>query len=113
MASADIFCAPATAQESFGYVLVEAMAAGLPVVGFANAGYAEVLAQHPGNLAVPVGDERALAGAIGAFVASPALRRHVSAANRSSVERHSWEHVGAEIMRVYDQALATRRQRAV
>jgi phosphatidylinositol alpha-mannosyltransferase len=113
MASADIFCAPATAQESFGYVLVEAMAARLPVVGFANAGYAEVLAQHPGNLAVPVGDERALAGAIGAFIASPPLRRHVSAANRSSVERHSWEHVGAQVMQVYEQALATRRQRAV
>lgn len=108
MASADIFCAPATSEESFGYVLVEAMAAGLPIVGYANAGYAEVLAQHPGNLAVPVGDERALAGALGAFVASPRLRRAVSSANREGAKRHSWETVGAQIMQVYERALSRR-----
>lgn len=110
MASADMFCAPATGQESFGYVLVEAMAAGLPIVGFANAGYAEVLAQHPGNLAVPVGDDRALAGGLGTFIASPALRSQVSAANRSSADRHSWETVGGQIMQVYAAALHQRRQ---
>ncbi|MBA3469366.1 MAG: glycosyltransferase family 4 protein [Herpetosiphonaceae bacterium] len=108
MASADIFCAPATGQESFGYVLVEAMAAGLPIVGFANAGYAEVLAQHPGNFAVPVRDERALAGALSTFIASQPLRRAVSSRNRVGAERHSWTRVGAQVMQVYAEALEIR-----
>ena len=106
MASADLFCAPATGQESFGYVLIEAMAAALPIVAYANAGYAGVLAQHAGNVLVPVGAERALAGALAMFVASPALRHHVSAANRHGAQRHSWDHVGAQVLRAYQETLA-------
>lgn len=109
MASADIFCAPATGQESFGYILIEAMAAGLPIVAFGNAGYAGVLAQHPGNLVVPVGDDRALAGGLATFVASAALRHHVSTMNKRDVEKHSWESVGAQIINVYQEAIALRR----
>lgn len=109
MCSADVFCAPALAQESFGKVLVEAMAAGLPIAAFANAGYAGVLRDHPGNLLAPVGDERALAGAIGALVASKALRREVGRRNYQAAELYSWEALGPRVLQVYEQALERKR----
>ncbi len=45
--SADIFCAPATHGESFGIVLLEALASGLPIIAYANPGYREVLKCSP------------------------------------------------------------------
>ncbi|HEY1011315.1 MAG TPA: glycosyltransferase family 4 protein [Herpetosiphonaceae bacterium] len=109
MRSADVFCAPALAQESFGKVLVEAMAAGLPIAAFANAGYAGVLGEHPGNLLAPVGDERALAGAIGAFVASKAMRQQVGRRNHQAAEQYSWDALGPRVLRVYEQAIERKR----
>lgn len=100
-AAADIFCAPATYAESFGIVLVEAFAAGLPVVAAANAGYAGLLADHPGNLLVPPADDRVLAGALATMIEQPAFRRRVGLRNRSSIDRYSWETVGRAILDVY------------
>ncbi len=110
MASADMFCATATGQESFGYVLIEAMAAGLPIVAYANAGYAGVLQRHPGNLLVPVGNIQLLAGALATFIASPQLRQSVSSANRQGALQHSWEVVGAQVVRAYEEVLAQTKQ---
>ncbi len=106
MASADIFCAPAIGQESFGYVIVEAMALGLPVVAAANAGYAGVLVNHPGNLAVPPRDPRAMAGAIASFIASPAARKKIGQANRQQAKNYSWQVIGDQIMEFYKKTLA-------
>ncbi len=100
-ASADIFCAPATYAESFGIVLIEAMAAGLPIVAAANDGYAGLLRAHPGNLLAPPGDDRALAGAIATLVAAPDYRARVAARNRAAARRYSWEVVGDQIMAIY------------
>jgi len=104
--SADIFCAPSTHAESFGIVLIEAMAAGLPIIAAANAGYAEVLGNHPGNLLVPPGDARALAGALATLLLSPDYLCRVGARNMDGVERYGWRSVGAALLRVYDEALA-------
>lgn len=101
LASAALFCAPATYAESFGIVLIEAMAAGLPIVAAANAGYADLLQRHPGNLLVPPGDDRALAGAIATLLAAPAYRRHLGAANRQAAQQYAWEVVGDQIVEVY------------
>jgi phosphatidylinositol alpha-mannosyltransferase len=61
MAEADIFVAPAPFGESFGIVLIEAMAAGTVPVAAANEGYASVLAGGGEGLLVPPGDAAALA----------------------------------------------------
>lgn len=103
---ADVFCAPATFAESFGIVLVEALAAGLPIVAAANAGYAEVLAAHPGNLLVPPGDDRALAGALQIFADAPVYRATLGKRNVVDAQRYSWRTVSAAIMDVYQAALA-------
>jgi phosphatidylinositol alpha-mannosyltransferase len=113
MHSADIFCAPATEAESFGLVLVEAMAAGLPIVASANEGYAEVLAVHPGNLLVPPHDDRALAGALSALAAAPAYRRELGRRNLSAARRYHWDAVGAAIVDIYEAGIERATRKAV
>ncbi len=105
LASGSIFCAPATYAESFGIVLVEALAAGLPIVAAANAGYAGLLVAHPGNLLVPPADDRLLAGALGALLDQPAYRQQLGARNRAGAEQYSWQHVGQALLNVYHQLL--------
>lgn len=61
VASADVFAAPATEGESFGLVLIEAMAAGALPIAAANAGFATVLTGPGADLLVPPGDATALA----------------------------------------------------
>lgn len=108
LAAADLFCAPATYAESFGIVLIEAMAAGLPIVAAANAGYAGLLAAHPGNLSVPPGNARALAGAIAALIERPDYCQWLGAQNRMAVAGYSWDSVGDQIVSVYKRILANR-----
>jgi phosphatidyl-myo-inositol alpha-mannosyltransferase len=73
--AADVFVAPSRFGESFGIVLVEAMANALPVIAAANTGYASVLV-GPGELGlVPPGDTRALADKILRFAADDDLRK--------------------------------------
>lgn len=103
--SAAVFCAPATYAESFGIVLIEALAAGVPIVAAANAGYAGLLAAHPGNLLAAPGDDRALAGAIAVLLQSEAYRIRLGARNRAAAQQYSWDSVGAAIVAVYQRTL--------
>lgn len=107
-ASADLFCAPATYAESFGIVLIEAMAAGLPIVAAANAGYAGLLAAHPGNLLVPPGNDRALAGALAALLEQPDYCRALGQRNQSAALRYSWQVVGQQLVQLYQQLIDAR-----
>src|SRR5690606_20508511 len=73
-ASADIFCSPATGHESQGYVLLEAMAAGLPVVASNIDGYASVITHEVDGLLVRPKDAMSLADALTALVRNPQRR---------------------------------------
>jgi phosphatidylinositol alpha-mannosyltransferase len=106
--TADIFCAPATYAESFGIVLIEAMASGLPIVAAANAGYAGLLSAHPGNMLVPPANERGLAGALATLIEHLDYRREVGARNSVASARYAWQNVGQEIVSVYEQLLEHR-----
>ena len=72
-ASADVFVAPALGQESFGIVLVEAMAAGVPIVASGIPGYREVVRAGIEGLLVPPGDAGALAAAVRRVLTDEAL----------------------------------------
>jgi phosphatidylinositol alpha-mannosyltransferase len=104
-AAADLFVAPATGQESFGVVLLEAMAAGTPIVATDIEGYREVVGDGAYALLVRPGDPQALAHGIGRLLESPLLARHLASAGRRRVQRFSWRFVTDEVERTYDHVL--------
>jgi len=107
---AAVLCAPSLRAESFGVILVEAMAAGVPVVASDLPAYRAVLPPECGVL-VPPGDAQALSTALSGLLADRGLRARMSAAGPAAAERYGWQHVGARIVELYEQALA-RRNRA-
>lgn len=104
-AAADVFASPATGQESFGIVLVEAMAAGVPVVASDIAGYREVVRDGVDGLLVPPKDAGALAAAILRVLSEPELAATLGAAGRSRAETFSWQAVVPRLEAVYDRVL--------
>ena len=100
--SADAYCAPNTGGESFGIVLVEAMAAGTPVVASNLDAFRRVLVGGKAGWLVPVEDSTALAEALIAVLDDAKLRtRYVKAAS-AAVHRYDWSVVADEIMMVYE-----------
>jgi phosphatidylinositol alpha-mannosyltransferase len=108
-AGADVFVAPATGKESFGIALVEAMAAGLPIVASDIRGYREVVRQGAEALLVPPGDAAALARALGRVLADPALATALATAGRARAARYAWDVV---VPRLEDVYVSARRRNA-
>jgi len=104
-AAADVFLGPATGGESFGIVLVEAMAAGLPVVASDIPGYREVVRGDIDGLLVPPEDPVALAAAVRRVLADPALADRLRVSARARADRYRWETVAAEVEAAYGRAL--------
>jgi phosphatidylinositol alpha-mannosyltransferase len=107
MRSADVYCAPNTGGESFGIVLVEAMAAGTPVVASDLDAFRRVLRDGDVGRLVPVDDSAALADALIAVLHDDALRRRYVAAGAEAVRRYDWSVVANQIMRVYETVAGT------
>lgn len=84
MQAADIFVM-SSLWEGLPLVLLEAMAAGLPPVGYAIAGVAEILTREEEGMTVPTGDVAGLAGALDALLADPTRRARMGAAARELV----------------------------
>jgi glycosyltransferase involved in cell wall biosynthesis len=76
--AADIFCHPNIAPEPFGIVFVEALRAGLPVVGAASGGALDIVTDECGRM-LPPGDAEALGSALHQLTASPDLRARLGA----------------------------------
>ncbi len=104
-ASADIFVAPNTGKESFGIVLLEAMAAGLPVVATDIPGFTQVVNPGEQGILVRRDDPVSLSSAINLLAADPALRARLGAAGRESAMNYSWDRVGDQVVEVYENAL--------
>ena len=102
--SADIFCAPATGAESFGIVLLEAMASGLPVVATEIAGYMSVLEPGRDSTTVQPKGWAELGAALIILARDPELRRRLGAYGHEKARRYSWETVASQIVEVYDEA---------
>ncbi len=104
-----IFVAAATGRESFGISLVEAMAAGLPVVATNIPGYREIVRDGVEGLLVPPGDAGALRAAVTRLLEDTDLAATLGARGRARAERFSWNRLLPRIERIYERA--TRRPR--
>jgi phosphatidylinositol alpha-mannosyltransferase len=102
--SADIFCAPATGAESFGIVLLEALASGLPVVATEVPGYMSVLESGRDSVTVQPKNWRELAASLVILARDPELRRRMSDQALQKARRYSWENVASEVVEVYQEA---------
>jgi phosphatidylinositol alpha-mannosyltransferase len=101
LAGASVFVSSATGQESFGMVLVESMAAGVPVVASDIPGYREVVRDGVDGLLVAPNDPGALASALRSVLSEPGVAARLSAAGRERASEFSWERVIPRIEAVY------------
>ena len=109
-AACDLFVAPSLGGESFGIVLLEAMASARPIVCSDIAGYRFAVGEGPGSGArlVPPGSVEGLVREIEALAAAPELRAEMGAANHKRVRQFGWEHLVAQVREQYVAALAQR-----
>jgi phosphatidyl-myo-inositol alpha-mannosyltransferase len=99
--TADVYASPATGGESFGIVLLEAMAAGTPIVCSDIHGYKGVVRRGREGLLVPPREPRELAVAIDRLLRDPALREQMGAAGQARAEEFSWPRVTAKVEDYY------------
>ena len=104
--TADVFCAPATSRESFGIVLLEAMAIGKPIVATNIDGYASVATHGEEGWLVPPRDSRKLAQALVSVMDDEALRQQMGAKGRRTAEQYSWECVAQRVFDYYVRVLS-------
>jgi len=103
--SAHIFCSPATGKESFGIVLLEAMAAGKPVVASQIEGYADLIDHGVDGLLVKPKDELALADVILRLLKDDSLRDKMGAKGENKAKNYGWETVAQRVMDYYQMLL--------
>jgi len=104
--TADVFCAPATGLESFGIVLLEAMAVGKPIVATNIEGYNSVLTHSAEGLLVPPRNEEMLAQALVSLLTNESLRQEMGARARLKAMEYSWEHIAQRVLNYYTRILS-------
>jgi phosphatidylinositol alpha-mannosyltransferase len=100
--SVDVYCAPNLLGESFGVVLIEALAAGAPIVASDLDAFAQVLDGGTAGVLVRRGDPAALARALSALIADPARRAELSARGRDVAAGYDWSVLVRRILEVYE-----------
>lgn len=104
--SAAVFCAPSLGGESFGVVLIEAMAAETPIVASAIEGYMNVATDDVDALLVEPDDAEALRGALERVLADPDLARRLRSAGRLRAEEFSMDVLAEAYVARYRQVLS-------
>jgi phosphatidylinositol alpha-mannosyltransferase len=102
---ADVFCAPSLGGESFGVVLIEAMAAGTTVVASSIAGYQNVATDGEDALLPPPGDVRALRDALRLVLSDPAEAARLRTAGDRRAEEFDMRSLADEYLRIYHRLL--------
>ena len=100
--SADLYVAPHTGGESFGIVLVEAMAAGAPVLASDLEAFVAVLGDGPAGRTFPVGDSEALASAVIDLIREPDERHRLRDLGLRRARSFDWTVVAQRVMAVYE-----------
>ncbi len=104
-ATADVFCSPATGGESFGIVLLEAMASSSAIVASNITGYNDVVDDGRTGILVAPASPEAIASAVIRVAREPELKARIVGAARAEVERYAWDRVTKDILRVYEDAI--------
>lgn len=107
--TADIFCIPAVGQESFGIVLLEAMAAGKPIVATNIEGYASVVSDGSEGILVKPRDTQALASALVSLANDKNLREQMGAKGRAKAEAMSWPKIAQRTLDFYQECMREKR----
>jgi phosphatidylinositol alpha-mannosyltransferase len=105
--SVDVYCAPNLLGESFGVVLVEAMAAGAPIVASDLDAFTRVLQDGAAGLLVRRGDPADLAAGLSALLGDPGRRARLSSAGSRAAAGYDWSVVARRILAVYETVAAT------
>ncbi len=107
-ANCDVYCSPALGGETLGIVLLEAMAAGAPVVASDIPGYDETARRDADALLVPPGDPAQLADGLVAVLRDGALAARLRAAGQLRARAYSWPVVAARTLDYYREIIAGR-----
>jgi len=103
--TAHIFCSPASYGESFGIVLIEAMAAGLPIVAGNNEGYRKVIKDGLNGILVRTEDPRDLAINLVKLIDNEKMRSGLAKGNYEESKKYSWSNVVNAVESVYIKAI--------
>jgi phosphatidylinositol alpha-mannosyltransferase len=104
--SVDVYCAPNLLGESFGVVLIEALAAGAPIVASDLDAFASVLEDGDAGVLVRRGDAPALAVALGGLLADPVRREELSRRGQEVAAGYDWAVIARRILAVYETVVA-------
>jgi phosphatidylinositol alpha-mannosyltransferase len=110
--AADVVCSPALGGESFGIVLVEAMAAGRPIVATKIAGYEELVSNSGSARLVAIDDVEALAYDVISVLQNPVEARALGARGASFAVRYDWPSIARRLEAIYLGVAGTRTVRA-
>ena len=105
MGRASVFCAPSLHGESFGVVLLEAMAAGTPVVASNLDGYRNVATDDETALLVETGNVASLASALARVLVDSRLAARLTANGRAHAQRFSMDALADRYIEMYERAL--------
>jgi phosphatidylinositol alpha-mannosyltransferase len=103
--SVDIYCAPNLLGESFGVVLIEALAAGAPIVASDLDAFARVLEDGAAGVLVRRGDAQALADALCGLLADPARLAEFAEGGARVAAAYDWDVLAHRILAVYETVL--------
>jgi phosphatidylinositol alpha-mannosyltransferase len=103
--SIDVYCAPNLLGESFGVILIEAMAAGAPIVASDLDAFARVLDDGAAGVLVPRNDAEALGRALSGLLADPRRRAELAARGSAVAAQYDWQVLARRILAVYETVL--------
>ena len=103
--AADVFAFP-TLLETFGMVLIEAMAAGLPIVTTDAPGVCDVIHHEQNGLCSPRGDTGAFVRNLAAVLENPTLSARLSQASTADARRYDWRQIVSQYLALYRRTLA-------
>ena len=107
--SCDVCCFPGTKGESFGIVLLEAMASGKPIVASDIKGYRNVVRDGREGFLVEPKNPRKIAAAVVGLLKNRSLRETMGKLGRRKAENYSWPRVTAQVVNLYHECMERQR----